>query len=114
VSNLRRPLLIGASAWPLLYWSLFLFILLPWWDGLDTSKQFPNTGQLIAVGVLHLLTMLLLLGLSIYGWVAISRSAMDRHQKILWALLILFASPITLPLFFSVGPHVARGAAHTA
>ena len=108
-------ILLGvATIWPVVYFVLFIFLFF-------TAIAFrpgpapPGSGTQPAFVVLvavHLLTMLLIMGLTIFYIVDIFRNdRVDKDKKVLWAVVIFMGNAIAMPiywyLYFWRGPNVA-------
>ena len=97
-------ILLGlATLWPFLYMILFLvFILssilfLPPGDGKESGPPF-FFAVLIAV---HLLTMLWIIGLTVFYIVNIFRNdRVEKDKKVLWAVVIFLGNMIAMPIYW--------------
>ena len=81
--------LFGLTLWPVLYIVLFLLVMM------------SGPGAFGIILPLHMLTMLLVLGLTIFYIVHIFKSPRpEGMKKIMWLVLILWANIAVMPFYF--------------
>lgn len=101
-------ILIGlASAWPFLY--IFLFIAFVF-GMISLSTDAPGGGRELdpvfggafaILIVVHILTIFLSLGLTIFHIIhAVKNTKLDSNKRIMWILLFFFAGIITEPIYW--------------
>ena len=91
-----KILLGAATLWPFVY--LFLFFILTFamlFIGPGAAKLMP------AVFVVHMLTILLVLGLSVFYIVDIFKNdRVEKDKKALWAVVIFLGNMIAMPIYW--------------
>jgi hypothetical protein len=91
----------AATLWPFIYMFIFFgFILcsILFMRG-EPSGAFPVSFAVIFV--LHLFTMLLTMGLTIFFIVDVFRNArVDKDKKVLWAIVIFLGNMIAMPIYW--------------
>ena len=90
-------LLLGAATlWPFVY--MFLFFILVF------SMLFLGPGAervMPFVFVLHMLTILLVLGLTVFYIVDIFKNErVEKDKKVLWAMVIFFGNMVAMPVYW--------------
>lgn len=95
--GLVATVLVGlATLWPLVYMVLFLLSFV----GMATS----GGGQLIrfeALVLLHVLTMVWMVGLLIFYIVYVFKTKrISQDKKVLWAIVLFMGHVIAMPIFF--------------
>ncbi len=96
-------LLLGAATlWPIAYF--FIFIITIFATVVFAPKPGPGGGAppLIAwIFPVHILTMLLILGLTVFYIVDVFRNnRVDNNQKALWAIVIFLGNMIGMPIYW--------------
>jgi hypothetical protein len=102
--NKPAKLLIGAATlWPVLYMFFFFamifmsFFLISTSGGQGSGLPFPF--QIIVP--LHLLTMLVIMGLTIFYMVDVFRNErIDKDKKVLWAVVLFLGNIIAMPIYW--------------
>lgn len=101
MTKTSKILLAIATIWPFLYTLLvfvflFSFILFMPRDGSSEEASFPTLFIL-----LHLLTMLLIIGLTVFYMVDVFRNdRVDKDKKVLWALVLFMGNVIAMPIYW--------------
>lgn len=86
-----------AMFWPITYVLLFA-ILVP---ALASVTSAHDKGWLVAVGITHVLTIVLSIGLLIYLLKSLWRSAgFSTGAKVLWTVALLALNPLAMPILF--------------
>lgn len=96
-------LLLGAATlWPIVYMFIFFFLIFSMMlfrPGPEPGGGFPPAVALIFG--LHILTMLLIMGLTIYYIVDVFRNnRVDKDKKALWAIVIFMGNMIGMPIYW--------------
>ena len=116
MSKPLKVLLGVVTLWPLLYMGLFFcFIFLTMLmapRSAETAGGFP--AMFVVIFALHLLTMLVILGLTIFYMVNVFRNErVDKDKKVLWAIVIFMGNVVAMPiywyLYFWKEPAIAAG-----
>ncbi len=99
-----KILLAIATIFPFLYMIFFFVVifssifLMPA-DGSSEGGVFPNLFMIIVP--LHLLTMLLIMGLTVFYMVNVFRNdRVDKDKKVLWAVVIFMGNMIAMPIYW--------------
>jgi len=100
-----KVLLGAATLWPFAYMIFFfLFVLSRMFTaGMGGSMGGPSGpgGAFLTVFAMHFLTMLIMLGLTVFYIVYVFRSdRVAQDKKALWAVVIFLGNMIAMPIFF--------------
>jgi len=97
-----KILLGAATLWPFLYmiiFFVFIFSTILFMPGKQGPDGFPIMFAFIFA--LHLLTILLTMGLTVYFIVDVFRNArVDKDKKVLWAVVIFLGNMIAMPIYW--------------
>ena len=95
--NLQKSskLLLGAvTLWPIVYFFIFLILIF-------SAIVFNAPPTFAWIFGLHLLTMLLIMGLTIFYIVDVFRNnRVDKDKKALWAIVIFMGNMIGMPIYW--------------
>jgi hypothetical protein len=102
---MQKPtkVLIGlATLWPLVYMILFFaFIFLTIFLGPGPGPERGMPPLMALIFGLHLLTMIVILGLSVFYIVDVFKNErVDKDKKALWAIVIFFGNMIAMPVYW--------------
>jgi hypothetical protein len=104
MSKFMKILLGIATVWPFLYMILFIcfilfsILLMP---SMGTSAGGPFAALFLIIFPLHLLTMLLIMGLTVFYMVNIFRNErIDKDKKLLWALVLFMGNMFAMPIYW--------------
>lgn len=99
-----KILLASATIWPFLYMIFFFvvlfssFILMPR-DGSSEGMAFPSLFMIIFP--LHFLTMLLIMGLTVFYMINVFRNdRVEKDKKVLWAVVLFMGNMIAMPIYW--------------
>ncbi len=89
-------LLLGiATAWPAAYMVLFFFFIV---STILSGESGPAFGLIF---ILHLLTMLLIMALTIFYIVNVFKNnRVEKDKKVLWAVVLFLGSIIAMPVYW--------------
>src|SRR3989442_571149 len=92
-----KILLAAATIWPLFYMLLFMGVFM---SAFFLTSNGP--GNLWAIIIpLHLLTMLLIMGLTVFYIVNVFRNdRVNKDMKVLWAVVLFMGSMIATPIYW--------------
>lgn len=121
-------ILLGlATLWPFAYMILFFLFIFSSILFMPTAGGEQSEAPLFFVVLipLHLLTMLWIMGLTVFYMVNVFRNdRVDKDKKVLWAVVIFMGSMFALPIYWylyiwkepagSLPPHAALGSADTS
>jgi hypothetical protein len=111
-----NKILLGlATLWPFVYMVIFfvaigsLFIFMPEQGEVEQGPP----GIFLIIFPLHLLTMLWIMGLTIFYIVNVFRNdRVDKDKKVLWAVVIFMGNMIAMPIYWYL--YIWREATHLA
>lgn len=103
---MKKPtkILVGlASLWPFVYMILFFIFFLSSFFFLSASpgQEFGPPVGFIVIFLLHLLTMLWIMALTIFYIVNVFRNErVDKDKKALWAVVLFMGNMIAMPIYW--------------
>ena len=102
---MKKPtkiLLAIATAWPVFYMVLFFAFVLSAVFLADGSEEGgPIASMFLIIFPLHILTMLLIMGLTVFYIVNVFRNErVDKDKKALWAIVLFMGSMIAFPIYW--------------
>jgi hypothetical protein len=121
-------ILLGlATLWPFLYmilFFLFIFLSILFMPGRGGGESGPPFFFVVFIA-LHLLTMLWIMGLTVFYIVNVFRNdRVDKDKKVLWAVVIFLGNMIAMPIYWYLYiwkevpadglPHSSLGSADTS
>jgi hypothetical protein len=97
-------ILVGiATLWPFLYMVFFFLVVFSSVFFMNSSRG-PESGPpllFLVIFPLHLLTMLGIIGLSIFYIVNVFRNdRVDKDKKVLWAVVLFLGNMIAMPIYW--------------
>jgi len=98
-----KVLLGLASLWPFVYMILFFIFVLSSFFFLSpsTGKEFGPPVSFMVIFLLHLLTMLWIMALTIFYIVNVFRNErVDKDKKVLWAVVLFMGNLIAMPIYW--------------
>lgn len=104
MTKTSKILLAAATIWPFFYMLLFfvfIFFSMFYIPRADSSGEggFPDLFMIILP--LHFLTMLLIMGLTIFYIVNVFRNdQVDKDKKVLWAVVLFMGNMIAMPIYW--------------
>lgn len=96
MSKSNKILLAALTVWPVIYVPIFFGFLISMMTGFGSHVNVP-TGPPIALFVMHGMTILLALGLTIFYMVNVftnGRLKVKESERVLWAVIVLFGGSI--------------------
>jgi len=99
-----KMLLATATIWPFLYMIFFFVVIFSSFffiprDGSTEEGALPTLFMIIFP--LHLLTMLLIMGLTVFYMVNVFRNdRVDKDKKVLWAVVLFMGNMIAMPIYW--------------
>lgn len=103
-----RYVLGFATIWPLLFFIIFMLFIVslfinPPFDNVAPGETVEIPTDFIVMIVLNVATSLLSLGLMIFYIVHVVKSdELTKDRKVLWAVGLLLATPIVMPIYFYI------------
>jgi len=97
-------ILLGlASLWPFAYMVLFFIFILSSFLFLSPTagQEFGPPISFIVIFLLHLLTMLWIMALTVFYIVNVFRNGrVDKDKKVLWAVVLFMGNVIAMPIYW--------------
>jgi hypothetical protein len=96
-------ILVGlATLWPFFYMILFLFFIFSSILFMPAKGEESGSPFFFAVFIaIHLLTMLWIMGLTVFYMVNVFRNdRVDKDKKVLWAVVIFMGNMIAMPVYW--------------
>jgi magnesium-transporting ATPase (P-type) len=96
MSRSRKILLGALTAWPVVYFFVFLAFFVNAWN-----SQGEEPAGFTAILIAHLITMLVIMGLLVFYIVHVYRSArVPDDKRVLWAVILFLGNMIAMPVYF--------------